>query len=189
MFNQSKLLWNGLEDCVLEHARTQRQRLSVLTVPVLADDDRVYRGVQLPRRFWKIAAWAAPASRTDQAAGVVDDAVVVLAATGYLLNQSPQLQELEQQPARARAVDEAPTLGPFRSFQVPIADLAGLTGLDLGPLPAADQLAAVPVAAAREQPAGSRWGGGRCGPRATCGSARRCSGPPRSLRDWQGVPR
>lgn len=30
-FNQSRLLWNGLEDYVLEHARTHRRRLSVLT--------------------------------------------------------------------------------------------------------------------------------------------------------------
>lgn len=40
-----------------------------------------------------------------------------------------------------------PPLGPFRTFQVPIAELVGLTGLGLGPLPAADQLTATPAAA------------------------------------------
>lgn len=144
-FNQSKLLWNGLEDYVLEHARAHRQRLSVLTGPVLAADDPVYRGLQLPRRYWKIAAWTTRASPSVD----VDEAELLMAATGYLLDQSPQLRELEdERTARARAADQVPPLGPFRTFQVPIAELAALTGLDLGPLPAADRLATVPVAAA-----------------------------------------
>ena len=56
-FNQSKELWAGLEDYLLEHAATYEQRLTVFTGPVLAVDDPTYRGVQIPRRFWKIAAW------------------------------------------------------------------------------------------------------------------------------------
>jgi endonuclease G, mitochondrial len=39
----------------------------------------------------------------------------------------------------ARAGDPPP-LGAFRTFQVPVSDIARLTGLDLGPLPAADRL-------------------------------------------------
>ncbi|MBM7244191.1 DNA/RNA non-specific endonuclease [Rhodococcoides fascians] len=56
--NQSKTLWLGLEDYVLEHARPYGQRLSVFSGCIFADDDRVYRGVAIPRRFFKIAAWA-----------------------------------------------------------------------------------------------------------------------------------
>lgn len=41
-FNQSKALWDGLEDCVLRHAQSHRQRLSVLTGPVFATDDPTY---------------------------------------------------------------------------------------------------------------------------------------------------
>ena len=151
-FNQSKLLWNGLEDYVLEHARAHWQRLSVLTGPVLAGDDPVYRGVQLPRRFWEIEAWTADRARATEPGSVdvdVDEDVLLLVATGYLLDQSPQLRDLDdQRTARARAADAVPPLGPFRTFQVSIAELAGLTGLDLGPLPTADGLATVPVAAA-----------------------------------------
>ena len=57
-----QLLWAGLEDYVLDHARTYRQRLCVFTGPVLAADDPPYRGVQIPRRFYKIAAWATGAA-------------------------------------------------------------------------------------------------------------------------------
>ena len=92
-FNQSRLLWAGLEDYVLEHARTYRQRLCVFTGPVLAADDPPYRGVQIPRRFFKIAAWATSAA----------DGPEQLAATGYLLDQTPELPDLPAATARARS--------------------------------------------------------------------------------------
>ena len=38
-FNQSKELWVGLEDYVLEFADSTDQRIVVLTGPVFADDD------------------------------------------------------------------------------------------------------------------------------------------------------
>jgi endonuclease G, mitochondrial len=37
---------------------------------------------------------------------------------------------------------EAPPLGPFRTFQVPIADIAALTGLTMPELVAADRMPA-----------------------------------------------
>nr|WP_241744355.1 DNA/RNA non-specific endonuclease [Cellulosimicrobium arenosum] len=136
-FNQSKELWNGLEDHVLEHARAQRSRLVVLTGPVLAPDDPVYRGVGISRLFWKVVAWA-----DDRAEGTAGD--TILAATAFVLDQSPQLAgtELRTATARALAAGDVPPLGPFRTFQVPVGDVAILTGLDLGPLVAADVLPA-----------------------------------------------
>ncbi|MBD7918492.1 DNA/RNA non-specific endonuclease [Cellulomonas sp. Sa3CUA2] len=129
-FNQGRELWLGLEDHVLEHARAQRLRLSVLTGPVLAGDDPVYRGVRLPLRFWKVAAWALDGGRR-------------LAAAAFVLDQSPLLPatELAARTHAAAAADQPPPLGPFRTFQVPVADVADLTALDLGPLTAADVLA------------------------------------------------
>jgi endonuclease G, mitochondrial len=144
-FNQSKELWLGLEDHVLQHARAHRLRLTVLTAPVLADDDPVYRGVAIPQRFWKVVAWA-----TAEPAGHR------LAATAFVLDQRPQLDEIDLGEARARAAREGepPPLGPFRTFQVPVRDVEDLTGLDLGPLVAADRLAvgaaATPAARWRE---------------------------------------
>ncbi|AZH82422.1 DNA/RNA non-specific endonuclease [Plantibacter sp. PA-3-X8] len=133
-FNQSLELWNGLEDLVLEYASAGRRRLSVFTGPVFADTDPLYRGVQIPRRFWKVAAWS-----NDGA----------LAASGYLLDQSAQLDDLDL--GRSSAIDDThdatavPPLGPFRTFQLPILDLASVTGLDFGALASADVLEPAPA--------------------------------------------
>lgn len=127
VFNQSKDLWLGLEDHVLAYAEAQDARISVFTAPMLDPADPPYRGVRIPRRFWKIAAWT-----TTDAAG--DPA---LAATGFVLDQTDLI---------SRSTATAEPLGAFRTFQAPIADIAGLAGVDLGPLIPADVLA---VAAAR----------------------------------------
>jgi len=131
LFNQGELLWAGLEDYVLDHARTYGSRLTVLTAPVFGDDDPLYRGTRVPRRFWKVVAWN-DGDETDP----------VLAATAYVLDQSEQLDRLDLS-GRARAT--APDLGAYLTYQVPVADVAALTGLDLGPLVAADRLPAPTV--------------------------------------------
>ena len=77
-----------------------------------------------------------------------------LAATGYVLDQTPELPDLEAATRRAQLAGEPPPLGPYRTYQVPIADIATLTGLDLGPLVAADRLPApVPLPAGALVPA------------------------------------
>ena len=150
-FNQSKLLWLGLEDYVLDYAATSDSRISVFTGPVLAPDDPPYRGTGIPRLFWKIAAWI-------QAPGLRDTAGPVLAATGYVLDQAPALEDLDLEEKRRRAelAGDPPPLGPFRTFQVPIPDIAALTGLRLGPLEAADRLDAAPIPAEVEPLGGIR---------------------------------
>jgi endonuclease G len=130
-FNQSKELWLGLEDHVLEHAAAHRQRLSVFTAPVLGEADPPYRGIQVPLRFWKIAAWNA---------GTDDDGV--LAAVGFVVDQTSLVDTSE-----LREPGEAPPVGPFRTFQVPIGDIAVITGLVMPELVAADRLPATVAAA------------------------------------------
>ncbi|MBH0110921.1 DNA/RNA non-specific endonuclease [Salinibacterium sp. NG22] len=146
-FNQSKELWLGLEDHVLEYARTNRNRISVFTAPVLGDDDPVYRGVGIPQLFWKIAAWATSV-----------DGAAVLRAAGFVLDQRPQLADIDLDEARAQALANGapPPLGPFRTFQVPIVDIAELTGLDLRVLSDADALAPADAAAQGSEPH-ARW--------------------------------
>lgn len=122
-FNQSKELWLGLEDHVLQYAESTDRRLGVFTAPVLAGDDPEYRGVQIPRRFFKVAAWAAEDAERGPR----------LEASGFVLDQS----ELIDVRAGALAI---PRLGAFRTFQVPIADIEHLAGIDLGPLVEADVL-------------------------------------------------
>lgn len=117
-FNQSKELWLGLEDHVLAYAESTDQRLSVFTAPVLGDDDPPYRGIRIPLRFWKIAAW-------QGADG--------LATAGFILDQSDLVDTGD-------GLLAVPPLGAFRTFQVPVAEIAVLTGLDLGRMPEADVL-------------------------------------------------
>ena len=104
-FNQSKELWLGLEDHVLAYAEANDQRISVFTAPVLDEDDPPYRGIRVPLRFWKIAAWAT--ART-------------LAAAGFVLDQTELVDTTS-------GLTVTP-LGAFRTFQVPIADIGRTRG-------------------------------------------------------------
>ncbi|MBN9756926.1 DNA/RNA non-specific endonuclease [Pseudonocardia sp. Ae406_Ps2] len=119
-FNQDKQTWGGLEDYLLDNAGDNDRRLVVFTGPVLADDDPEYRGVLVPRLFWKIGAFVTGGA---------------LGTTAYLLDQTPELGDLAEPPA-----GDPPPLGPYRTFQVPVARIGELTGLDLGPLTAADRM-------------------------------------------------
>jgi endonuclease G len=117
-FNAGSTLWAGLEDYVLNHADTADIAISVLTGPVLAADDDSYRGVQLPRQFWKVVAMVKHSGE--------------LSVTGYLLSQASLLDGLE-------AAEEF-SYGAYRTFQVPVRRIAELTGLGLDPHIAADPL-------------------------------------------------
>ncbi|MDV7199094.1 DNA/RNA non-specific endonuclease [Rhodococcus kroppenstedtii] len=126
--NQSRTLWLGLEDYVLDHARQYGERLSVFTGCLFESGDPVYRGVSIPRRFFKVAAWAQEES---------------LAATGYVLDQTASLGPILERGVRAADV---PALGAYRTYQVPIADIAAATHLVMPLLVDADRLAPVPAA-------------------------------------------
>lgn len=127
-FNQGLDLWLGMESYLLEHAADFGRRLVVFTGPIFGENDPVYRGVDIPLMFFKVAAFLHDGE---------------LAATGYIVDQTPQLADLPDVP-RPGALDEAPPLGPFRTFQVPIRDIAALTGLGLDHMVAADRM---PIAA------------------------------------------
>ncbi len=126
-FNQSKELWLGLEDHVLAYAEDNDHRVSVFTAPVLADDDPPYRGIAVPRRFWKIAAWNSGTSSEP-----------ALAAAGFLLDQSELLSDLDEDLL-------VPPLGAFRTFQVPVREIMTLAGVDVGALADADVLTGTAV--------------------------------------------
>ncbi|MCT2590941.1 DNA/RNA non-specific endonuclease [Streptomyces sp. N2-109] len=138
IFNQALELWLGLENYLLDHAARFDRRLVVHSGPVLLDSDPLYRGVKIPLRFWKVVAF-------------VDDGS--LAATAYVLDQRPDLTDAAQALAAAEAAGDPPPLGAFRTFQVPVDDVARVTGLDLGPLPAVDRMP-VPATAA---PGPEQW--------------------------------
>lgn len=58
-FNQSSKggLWGRLEDAVFADTEVDALRVSVFGGPVFQDDDRAYRGVRIPREFWKVIAY------------------------------------------------------------------------------------------------------------------------------------
>lgn len=110
--------WNDLENHVLDTIKLSRQRVSVLTGPVFRDDDPVEFGHPIPQDFFKIVAYLDEDGR--------------LAAAGWVQRQPEGTVPTE---AAARFV------GRFPAWQVPIATIAAMTGLDLGPLVEADALA------------------------------------------------
>ena len=123
-FNQGLELWLGIESYLQEHAAQYRSRIVVFTGPIFSAFDPVYRGVDIPLRYFKVAAFIHQGE---------------LAATGYVVDQSPQLADIPEMP-RPGAVEDVPPLGPFRTFQVPISDIAELTSLTLDQLIGVDRM-------------------------------------------------
>ncbi|MCP2357083.1 endonuclease G [Nonomuraea thailandensis] len=119
-FNQNQTTWAGLEDYILDNADTRDLKASVFTGPVLAADDDPYRGVQLPRQYWKVVAMV---KHDDE-----------LSATGYLLSQDHLIDGLEAAPAEF-------SYGAYKTYQVPIRRIEDLTRLSFGTLADADPMA------------------------------------------------
>lgn len=102
-FNQSNRdgVWGRLEDAVFADVGIDDLRVSVFGGPVFQDDDRVYRGVPVPREFFKILTFAEHGT---------------LKARGFLLTQNvDQLEALE--------------LDEFRVYQVAVGEIEHRTGL------------------------------------------------------------
>lgn len=119
-FNRNASLWAGAEDVILEHAANEKFKVSVFTGPVFSDQDEEYRGVRLPRQFWKVVVMAKSPG--------------LLSATGLLLSQESLIDGLEV------AVKEEFALGAFSTFQVQVSEIERLSGLSFGPLSKFDQL-------------------------------------------------
>lgn len=106
-FNQK--IWNDLEEYILDNAGAHELKITVFTGPVFRDDDRTYRGVKLPRDYWKVVVMV----RADTGK---------LSATAYILSQANMITDLEF------------VFGQFRTYQVPVAQIEKLTGLRFGKL-------------------------------------------------------
>jgi endonuclease G len=102
--------WLGLENYILDNADNLNFKVSVFSGPILRDDDEIYRGIQLPKEFWKVVVMAKEDGN--------------LSATAYLLSQESLLRNLE-----ATFV-----FGKHKTFQVSVKKIAELTGLDFGKL-------------------------------------------------------
>lgn len=113
-FNQQ--MWLGLEDYLLESARTHGFKISVFTGPIFGDDDPEYREVRIPRAYWKVAVMISESSGNPVAAG-------------YVISQSELLPPY---------VEFA--IGQFKTYQVKISFIESKTNLDFGDLKDFDPL-------------------------------------------------
>ncbi|WP_246780845.1 DNA/RNA non-specific endonuclease [Rhizobium ruizarguesonis] len=125
--NQGKTLWQGLENYILDNARTEGFRACVFTGPVFrADDPEISPSdAQIPREFWKIVAMP------KKEGG--------LHATGYVLSQGDLIRDLLERRSLSEAV-EGFVLGAYRTFQVAIAHIEDITGLQFKSLRDTDPL-------------------------------------------------
>lgn len=108
--------WLDLEDYILSNANQLDLKVSVFTGPVFRSDDMVYRGkYRIPAEFWKVAVLVKPDGQ--------------LSATAYLQTQKHLFADLEF------------AYGQYRTYQIPIAQLAEITGLGFGDLATYDPAA------------------------------------------------
>jgi endonuclease G len=118
-FNAGHSLWAGLEDYILKNADVRDFKVSVFTGPVFSNADEAYRGVKLPRQYWKVVVM------------VTDDGK--LSATAYLLSQEKLLQGIGEEAFVPEDL-EGFSYGAYRTFQVPVRRIEKLTGLSFGEL-------------------------------------------------------
>jgi len=125
--NQGKQLWQGLENYILDSARTHGFQACVFTGPVISEDSEEIDGATVPMEFWKLVA-------------TLDADGGKLRATAYLLSQGQLIRKLMEDRSRTEA-NEGVVLGEYRTFQMSIADLAEATGYDFSAYEKADPLA------------------------------------------------
>jgi endonuclease G len=130
--NQGKALWQGLENYILDSARTHGFKACVFTGPVMRDpggdeEEIEVDGAIAPLEFWKLVA-------------TLDKDGKALHATAYVLSQGQLIRTLLEKRSQREAL-EGMVLGAYRTFQVAIADLAEATGYDFSAYLAADPLA------------------------------------------------
>ena len=102
-------IWLALEDYVLDNTDRANLKVTVITGPMLSDQDPVYYNRRIPTAFWKILAF-------------VHAGTGELTTIGYRRSQMDYLPR----PAGGRFV-----FGDFRDSQVPIRAIAQESGLDL----------------------------------------------------------
>jgi endonuclease G len=104
-FNQESKdgIWGALEGHISDQLKKQGDRLSIFAGPVLSKTDKLFRGISIPKQYWKVI--------------VAKNAAGKLSAWAFLLSQEKLIKDME--------ADFQP--GPFATYQVPIATIEKLT--------------------------------------------------------------
>ena len=101
-------LWGKLEDHVATQGKKNKRKLCIFNGPVFRTTDKLYRGVKIPKEFWKLVVFANDAGEP--------------AAVAFVLTQAELIQGLE----------EEFQVGEYKAVQVRVKDLETRTGLDFG---------------------------------------------------------
>ncbi|WP_426140079.1 DNA/RNA non-specific endonuclease [Pseudomonas sp. DWP3-1-2] len=105
-FNQKT--WLELEDYILDNTRRWKERVTIFTGPLLRDDDKKYRGVQIPTAYWKVVAFLGDDGKPS--------------ASAYMIDQRHELERLEFM------------FGAVGTYQRSVARIESLTGIQFGDL-------------------------------------------------------
>jgi endonuclease G len=108
VFNQQT--WLGLENYILQNARTFNMSVSVFTGPFFGHNDMLYKetGARIPNSYWKIVAFISESGTPS--------------ATAYKISQEKELSELEF------------AYGQYKTYQISIQEVMDNTGIDFGEL-------------------------------------------------------
>jgi endonuclease G len=119
-FNQSQRhgLWGQLENAIFEDVDVENLHVSVMGGPLFRNDDIPFRGILIPRDFWKLIAF-------------VDAADHQLKVKVFVLTQDDLLNDIE-----ALELDE------FRLFQISVAELSTRSGINFSALRSHDDFQA-----------------------------------------------
>ncbi|MEJ7594012.1 MAG: DNA/RNA non-specific endonuclease [Planctomycetaceae bacterium] len=102
-------LWGNLEEHVASQGKKNKRKLCIFNGPVFRRTDALYRGVKIPKEFWKVVVFA----RDDGEPG----------AAAFILTQADLIEDLQ----------EEFEVGEYKAVQVRVRDLESKTKLDFGP--------------------------------------------------------
>ncbi len=116
-------LWRVIEDYILENAAAEDLRVVSFTGPIFRDDDRAYRHIQIPARFFKVTVWVE--------AGTLK-ALALIADQAQVIDAWPE--NLDAAEAAGEAFLDPDQLDRVQDFLSTVADIEALTEIDFGPL-------------------------------------------------------
>jgi endonuclease G len=121
-FNQSARqgMWGLLENAIFDDVDVDDLKVSVLGGPIFADDDFRFRGILVPRSYWKVVCYVEGGA---------------LRVKAFVLTQDDLATRLEALP-----------LDDFKVFQLSVEALRRRTGLGFGALAEADTVLVGPEA-------------------------------------------
>lgn len=111
-------LWGKIEKIILEKGATEEgrrtDRINVFSGPIFKDNDRSYKGVQIPTEFYKVVCWLS------------DDSA--LRVTAFKLSQVDLLEDIDLEELGLQDNIE------FKEYQCSLVQLQAETNIDFSPL-------------------------------------------------------